>query len=960
MATHTIRSLTQLGGKSARQFTRITDMNGQIHQAGRHFAVSRLLRDLKELLGCPLQGIAVMPLENNVYVWHGNVEWHASTAGAQEATLVHFALCFPNNYPQEAPKIYLFSPLPHLNVKPSVPTVRMPEGGFWTLAIWDCVPGEDAWRSAYTVRSVLLEVQATILDEELQAGFAQERVEAAINSCRQVEVKVCGHTPTNPFPALPSLQELAEAAQRVTSLAVARPELKKPIKKPANKPAVEFVPAAPAGKSAWSMPLVILERKEEAAADTQQQWTEVKHKHTPKSSGAASVEGSAKQATLKPSPPLPPKSTHKSTSSTSSNAYRLLSIEEPPSNEASSSTIAPKAAPSPPQNPHTAAQPPKAPAPKSVTQLIKETIASVRESQGQADGATHHATMSHPAVQGSLGVGFDLLPLDTLNDIIVQLRPRDLAALSATCRGFRSIVEAGEAWQAVLRRDYPSSNVTAQSARDWKHAYLLQATHTLGALQCFFTKASFNEKVLGLPLVTTLNPKTGTVDYCDLLCPEYKSGMGRAAPPEAWLQALPKLMNTAVVLLMDKGIAASERALATYCSLHRLFLAIADHHSLHSRAANMLTRFMTQPDARLKAQTPNLGWFIPLMALAPDDDSSQLSQRLTWTEEPEGKEGRPAGSTLEQVAYCHDLLYSSPGPGMQQRMQGIIREILAMDSWQDFLRMVGLKLPGDVSVAMTQQLRYSWHRSIAKRYHREGMDFSRIQASGVSTILLKGERYSAPPNMQYMELLDRWHWTESQGTVFLDASCLLYAKEGRLIEAVDFNHERSAGTMQQGAVSHSGDILDYDACTGTHTISVNLRALGPHVVEMVLVMSAWADARLHDCRQPYVAIRDPSTGVSLCEYHLEDRKQEMVGKKSVGMCRVYRSKTKSDAWEVQAVGKVLPDGSAGNYGPIQLWIAQQGAWPAPASRILQVPDISTRAGQPSWQADSSRSYTSSR
>lgn len=37
-----------------------------------------------------------------------------------------------------------------------------------------------------------------------------------------------------------------------------------------------------------------------------------------------------------------------------------------------------------------------------------------------------------------------------------------------------------------------------------------------------------------------------------LLCPEHKSGTGRSAPADAWLQAMPKLMNTAVVLLMDK------------------------------------------------------------------------------------------------------------------------------------------------------------------------------------------------------------------------------------------------------------------------------------------------------------------------------------------------------------------------------------------------------------------------
>lgn len=80
-----------------------------------------------------------------------------------------------------------------------------------------------------------------------------------------------------------------------------------------------------------------------------------------------------------------------------------------------------------------------------------------------------------------------------------------------------------------------------------------------------------------------------------------------------------------------QGMAASERALSTYCSLHRLFLALADHHALHSKAAAILSRFMTQSASRHKSQTPNLGWFIPLMALAPDyDSSSEMSQQLTW------------------------------------------------------------------------------------------------------------------------------------------------------------------------------------------------------------------------------------------------------------------------------------------------------------------------------------------
>lgn len=104
------------------------------------------------------------------------------------------------------------------------------------------------------------------------------------------------------------------------------------------------------------------------------------------------------------------------------------------------------------------------------------------------------------------------------------------------------------------------------------------------------------------------------------------------------------------------------------------------------------------------------------------------------------------------------------------------------------------------------------------------MDFSRVQASGVSSILLKGQRYTAPPNMRSIELHDCWRWAGD--LVFLDASCLLLGWDGHFIEAVDWQHVRSAGTMRQGAVQHSGDVIDGATHTGTHTISVALQDLG--------------------------------------------------------------------------------------------------------------------------------------
>ena len=87
------------------------------------------------------------------------------------------------------------------------------------------------------------------------------------------------------------------------------------------------------------------------------------------------------------------------------------------------------------------------------------------------------------------------------------------------------------------------------------------------------------------------------------------------------------------------------------------------------------------------------------------------------------------------------------------------------------------------------------------------MDFSRVQASGVSKLLLKGQQYSAPPNMQRIHVLDKWHFQEHR-TCFLDATMFLLAKGGHIIDTVDYSHTESHGTRMVGAVSHSGDVME--------------------------------------------------------------------------------------------------------------------------------------------------------
>ena len=49
------------------------------------------------------------------------------------------------------------------------------EGARWKLKMWDCIPGQDSWSSAYTVHSILLQLQVFLLDEDLQWDSSKVR-----------------------------------------------------------------------------------------------------------------------------------------------------------------------------------------------------------------------------------------------------------------------------------------------------------------------------------------------------------------------------------------------------------------------------------------------------------------------------------------------------------------------------------------------------------------------------------------------------------------------------------------------------------------------------------------------------------------------------------------------------------------------------------------------------------------
>ncbi|CAJ1955671.1 unnamed protein product [Cylindrotheca closterium] len=235
-----------------------------------------------------------------------------------------------------------------------------------------------------------------------------------------------------------------------------------------------------------------------------------------------------------------------------------------------------------------------------------------------------------------------------------------------------------------------------------------------------------------------------------------------------------------------------------------------------------------------------------------------------------------------------------------------VNTILTMNSWKRFFHFVGLKGPQSKS-EMASLLRMHVHNSLRKKYHKKGMDFSRVHASGTSSILAKGQKYSVAADLKRVVFTDVWKF--KGGSKYLDATCLVYEGKKR-VDTIDYSNILGC----DGAIVHSGDQME--AQQGTHTITIDLEKLPSSVTTCIFVISAWADATLADIVSPSIAFRDddaPQDAAPLCKYNL-DNHDKISHLTSVIMCKLYRLPG-GKKWHVLAIGD-SHRGSAGKYGPI--------------------------------------------
>jgi len=249
------------------------------------------------------------------------------------------------------------------------------------------------------------------------------------------------------------------------------------------------------------------------------------------------------------------------------------------------------------------------------------------------------------------------------------------------------------------------------------------------------------------------------------------------------------------------------------------------------------------------------------------------------------------------------VFFGSPSNRDKLHFQKTVKEILKTTQWLDFFKHIDIKPPNPTE--MTNRLKQAVKNSLRKKYHTKTTDFSRIHASGVSKILLKGESYTCNTNLKRVYLEDVWGFPTS--TLYLDATCALFDFKNEHIKTVDFRYL----TFNTDAIVHSGDIIDNDKRQGTHTIKIELGKLPKEVKSLFFILSAWTGL-LTNILHPYILFNDPDTKQELCRYQFAEK--DTGNSTSVIMAKLFRKK-EGGQWEVLAIGH-LGLGNASNYDPI--------------------------------------------
>ena len=167
------------------------------------FSLQRLTHDYKEIKEqkIPIPGVSAVPLDNDMYEWHGNIK--ATADNVYKGAVLHFKMVFPPNYPLSPPTVYLLNDsLTHPNVMPDrkicLDMFEKDKGSY------------KGWKTGYTVLSILLQLQNFFfdVDEKLLSDDDKKKIKDTLAVIAEFKCPDCKHKgSSNPFPEFPKITE---------------------------------------------------------------------------------------------------------------------------------------------------------------------------------------------------------------------------------------------------------------------------------------------------------------------------------------------------------------------------------------------------------------------------------------------------------------------------------------------------------------------------------------------------------------------------------------------------------------------------------------------------------------------------------------------------------------------------------------------------------------------------------
>ncbi|EPS45064.1 hypothetical protein H072_987 [Dactylellina haptotyla CBS 200.50] len=890
-------------------------------------ATRRLLADYREIQAAPVStSVTASPLESDIYQWHGNLQM-------PQGFHLHFSMLFPSNYPTNPPSLLLFTRLPHENILQAV-------GGFKVCLdmLDESVDGEyKGWSQSYSVRSILMQLEAFLTDSKELNNFRLGTMEQAKADAQFYHCQKCGGRRGSPWPAFPT----AEAVSRRVVREVKRPKIVKKKKVETRESPKRKVQDG----DGWY--------------DVSPKKAQVEEKGKAKKLDYGAVAG--KVMVIKPGHMI-------------NRTQRIISLKE-----LEKLTVAKprEARPAPVEELETS---PRDAYFKTVarehagsfSQLPYEMILQVLLSGGLSarDIVNFSLTCKHIhsfCMDGYFWKSFfqrcypnsDLVASNLDDWLVAFAQESNFAGSEMKC--FASKVSMDEDVLG-LPIDWTMNPKTKQV----DYIYVVDSSDLLSRAAFHddrVRKTTWNKEFKSwCPMYLSEEHFQRALpdikEFMVEMCPEYGS---KLFTPRMVLDVIPKMMNTLVVLLMDNGEKISSKAIEGYFLLHRLFRAmIAEYPQLQVEVDARIGRVMASEESRMKGSLPSLGNFLPLLSVsekyswvtpglskaiigeffdraviwtarehprivnvqsyapkvveANDKylelwlDAGQVSRRLLVFHVRLLYSIQQKQGVMDEISTANDLLFGRPPRPVVEKFQKTVQKIMGLSTWLEFFDALFVRRP--TKADLTALLQQSVRNSLRKRYHRAGMDFSKIHASGVSRILLKGQSYSVPPNLKKLEMKESWRWDSGRGSHYLDATCSVFDWDDKFIDEVSFESRIAfcsdeSKRTQTAALRHSGDQMNMAVCRGEHTIEVDIQAMSkyPQVKSLVFSMSAWSSARLGDFKTPEVGLVDKISKVELANYNFGGTGGQTRDKKSVIMTVLYRTKV-DGKWDMKAIGDI--------------------------------------------------------